>query len=458
QLWEGMLWCRPRFGFWAVTAGEITGPDGTVLPVVVARGSVDNPNASNVVFEYRPALSPIGVMPSLPSIGDIAVDASGHEFVFEEAGWRRRWIMEATQDAGATVQEFGVITPNSNYDIAVSYVVRGVLGDRLVIPAGRSGSLVASDTALVAGTPAPEIVSDISSNARTLIVESAESALASMRSRAVGFYGSRSISAMAEVFTEASINPLTGQVMSKAGFVVDANGVVGGLWLTNNGQLVDLKLVLDRMAILRPGANLVAPAPEDLLFSLDGSLIRMRDVVVDSIEAQVIKGAHLDTGALGQAARYFSESGVVINSQSTWDTLGAVTLTPKFGKPVSISYTTVATGSSEVQIRLKRDDGTYIWGGAAGRGVVVRGGDLVNISTFDGSVEERETTWTVQCKKTANNDAVTFSENSMMVEELSRVNFQYFQVAATAGSGPAAGVPGGSSYDPNKFYDPDNLN
>src|SRR3546814_11822229 len=41
--------------------------------------------------------------------------------------------MQATQDAGVTVQEITGVTPLTPYEVAVSYVARGVLGDRRVL-------------------------------------------------------------------------------------------------------------------------------------------------------------------------------------------------------------------------------------------------------------------------------------------------------------------------------------
>ncbi|WOF43763.1 hypothetical protein KNJ79_02015 [Sphingopyxis indica] len=120
----------PGIGAWIAEGIQIDAPDGTAVPIIVARGATDNPNASHVVFEYRPVVDPVGAMPADPEIGDIATDATGAEFVYEAGGWARRWLMQATQDAGVTVQEFAAVTPLTAYEIGVSYVSRGVLGER----------------------------------------------------------------------------------------------------------------------------------------------------------------------------------------------------------------------------------------------------------------------------------------------------------------------------------------
>src|SRR3546814_18139778 len=72
-------------------------------------------------------------MPPAPALGDIATDDTGFEFVYEASGWKRRWIMQATQDAGVTVPEITGVPPLTPYEVAVSYVARGVLGDRRVM-------------------------------------------------------------------------------------------------------------------------------------------------------------------------------------------------------------------------------------------------------------------------------------------------------------------------------------
>lgn len=134
----------PGAGSWTVAAGLAEGTDGSSLPILIATGATDNPNASNTVFEYRPVVAPVGAMPGAPVIGQIATDATGAEFVYEAGGWARRWLMQATQDAGVTVQEFGAVTPQTSYQIAVSYVSRGVLGARLVLGPVMTGQLIAS--------------------------------------------------------------------------------------------------------------------------------------------------------------------------------------------------------------------------------------------------------------------------------------------------------------------------
>lgn len=129
---------------WSVSPAVITGPDGGSFPILRVRGATDNPNASHVVFEYRPVVAPVGAMPGAPAIGDVATDATGSQFVYEATGWHRVWIMQATQDAGVTEQEFPAVTPLTEYEIAVSYVARGVLGDCRILGPVTTAEMIGS--------------------------------------------------------------------------------------------------------------------------------------------------------------------------------------------------------------------------------------------------------------------------------------------------------------------------
>ena len=75
---------------------------------------------------------------------------------------------------------------------------------------------------------------------------------------------------IARTLIEARIDPVTGKAYARAGLEVDANGVAGGLFLTSNGELVDLLLALDRLTIIRPGADPNDLSDDDKLFFLDG--------------------------------------------------------------------------------------------------------------------------------------------------------------------------------------------
>lgn len=136
------------------------GVDGS-LPLFVAKGTTGNPNASHVVFEYRPTAGPVGSMPGSPAEGDIATDTQGNDFVFEGGAWVRTWLMQATQDAGVQYQEFSALMPGVEYELSISYVAFGVLGQRLLFPPVVAGDLIATNSGSLGGIPSATIVGAI---------------------------------------------------------------------------------------------------------------------------------------------------------------------------------------------------------------------------------------------------------------------------------------------------------
>jgi hypothetical protein len=93
----------PTSGSWAAVGGQIVNA-GAQIPVIVITGSVDNPNADQVIFEYRPAGS-------------------------TDADWRNG----GTDDAATKRKEITSVASSASYDVAVSYVVRGVISARRVL-------------------------------------------------------------------------------------------------------------------------------------------------------------------------------------------------------------------------------------------------------------------------------------------------------------------------------------
>src|SRR3546814_2919979 len=94
---------------WTLT-GESVASDGGSLPVIAFSGSVANPNASAVVFEYR---------------------ASGNT----------EWISAGTEEPETTRKIVATVAPGIEYEGAVSYRVRGVGGARLILGPVTSGHL-----------------------------------------------------------------------------------------------------------------------------------------------------------------------------------------------------------------------------------------------------------------------------------------------------------------------------
>lgn len=259
-------------------------------------------------------------------------------------------------------------------------------------------------------------------------------------------------------FTEARV--VGGSTFVKAGFEADNNGVVTGIYFTADGTTAALKMTLDQLTIYRPGTNTAAPTSNDLLFSLDGTKLRLRDVVVDSIEIASVGPTELATGATGEGALFFDANGVNVSSQSVWTNIAAVSITSIHGKPIKIDFTMFAQNISDsntyIRLRVIRDDGTAIYGGSAGREIAVQSkGSALSFRCIDSPIKDRANTYTLQGMKAQSNDVVSFAERVVMAEEQSRINFQnYTVVSAEAGTGPGGGIGGGGGTGGGGTYDP----
>ncbi len=105
----------PNAGDWALL-GEAVAANGASIPALVVSGSVTDPNADAVSFEFRQAG------------GD--------------------WVAASSDPADITRKVFTGVAPGSSYEVAISYVIKGVASDRLIL-----GPVVAGDMT-VPGVPA----------------------------------------------------------------------------------------------------------------------------------------------------------------------------------------------------------------------------------------------------------------------------------------------------------------
>lgn len=107
-------------GDWTLT-GDTLSAGGSSIPALVLDGAVGNPNAEAVVFEYRLYATGLGA----------------------DDGWMGASIEAPT----VTRKEFTQVTPGTQYQVGVSYRVRGVIGSRAVF-----GPVTAGDLAIGAAT------------------------------------------------------------------------------------------------------------------------------------------------------------------------------------------------------------------------------------------------------------------------------------------------------------------
>lgn len=110
---------------WSATGGEITAPDGSKMPAIIIAGETDDPNASNVIVDYRPAGSSV-------------------------------WLAGGDYPATARTIELTSVTAQTLYDVAVRYrTVRGVVSEPLLLSA-TAGAQKVNWATVVAGEGKPE--------------------------------------------------------------------------------------------------------------------------------------------------------------------------------------------------------------------------------------------------------------------------------------------------------------
>lgn len=88
-------------------AGVTLTANGVSIPALVVSGAPDNVSADAVIFEQRPYL--------VGQTSDVG------------------WSSASVEPADVARKEFGTVTPGTQYEVAVRYRVRGIVGDRLVL-------------------------------------------------------------------------------------------------------------------------------------------------------------------------------------------------------------------------------------------------------------------------------------------------------------------------------------
>lgn len=108
---------------------------GVSIPALLLTGAVDNARAQSIVFEYRPVGAPA-------------------------------WAFAGAEDPTIVRKEIATLTAGTDYEVAISYRIGGLISDRLVLGPVTAGALVAGDVAPiipgnVPGTPALAITTAI---------------------------------------------------------------------------------------------------------------------------------------------------------------------------------------------------------------------------------------------------------------------------------------------------------
>ena len=107
----------PASGAWTLTGGTVASADGAA-PALFVTGAVETPNADAVIFEYRKS-------------GDTD------------------WITAGTDPPAVTKRTIAAVAPNTAYEVAVRYEVRGALGDRRVLGPATTGSFASATSDLI---------------------------------------------------------------------------------------------------------------------------------------------------------------------------------------------------------------------------------------------------------------------------------------------------------------------
>lgn len=107
----------PDSAAWTLVGAALSSSTGSI-PALVIEGTADDPNAEAVIFEYRPTG---------------ATD----------------WTGGTTEPATIRRKEITSVAPATDYDVAISYRVRGVVGDRLILGPVTTGDLVIAPGAAV---------------------------------------------------------------------------------------------------------------------------------------------------------------------------------------------------------------------------------------------------------------------------------------------------------------------
>lgn len=132
----------PDAADWAVTGGTVAGTNGETIPAIILTGSAaSDPYVQAIVVEYRRQ----DVLEQEDGTPFENEDGSGTPFENEESG--ADWIAEPILAAGTTSYTLRGLSAGGAYQVAVSYQVRGVIGDRLVLGPVVAGKLGTSRSA-----------------------------------------------------------------------------------------------------------------------------------------------------------------------------------------------------------------------------------------------------------------------------------------------------------------------
>lgn len=123
----------PDVAEWSASGGIVQGTNGEAIPAVFIAGGVIDPYAQYLLVEYRQRAI------LLNEDGHAILTEDGHAILAE--GDPPDWTVEASLSPLTTSYTLRGLAAGASYEVAISYAVRGVVGDRLVLGPVIAGTL-----------------------------------------------------------------------------------------------------------------------------------------------------------------------------------------------------------------------------------------------------------------------------------------------------------------------------
>jgi hypothetical protein len=137
----------PGSGEWTAVGGIVAGTNGESLPAIILTGSAADPYATQLIVEYRQRTA------LLSEEGTALLTESGGILLAEGAA--PDWIAEPSLAAATTSYTLRGLAAGGVFEVAISYLVRGVVGSRLILGPLIAGTLGVSRASYTIDTLVP---------------------------------------------------------------------------------------------------------------------------------------------------------------------------------------------------------------------------------------------------------------------------------------------------------------
>lgn len=123
----------PDVAEWAATGGTVTGDGGALLPAIFLTGGAVDPYATALIVEYRTVTVDM-YQTGLP----VLTQTGGLTLAEADPG---PWTAETPMSPATTAYTLRGLAAGQFYQVAVSYQVRGTVGDRLILGPVQAGAM-----------------------------------------------------------------------------------------------------------------------------------------------------------------------------------------------------------------------------------------------------------------------------------------------------------------------------